>query len=160
MFGRRTGMSIWSILLVILVVGASAVVVVSVYWNGHSPQSPVSARIDVPFQLRVNQTAFIDSLNLRIGFVAVREDSRCPSDVVCIWEGQATIDVNVQRANLDTSNINLTSRGGQSNLSMRDFSEFSMKLLEIAPYPKSTERIGTSDYLATLVVTLPVANGN
>jgi len=107
--------------------------------------------------LKVNQTASIDSLNLSIGFVAVREDSRCPSDVVCIWEGQATISVNVQNANLDPGNFNLTSRGGGSDFSVRDFHDFSLRLLEIAPYPRSTEPIGTDDYRVTLVVTLPIA---
>jgi hypothetical protein len=149
----------WSIFLVILVIGASTIVVVSVYLNGSSSQRLVRATIDIPFQLKVNQAAFIDSLNLRIGFVAVREDSRCPSDVVCIWEGQATINVDVQKANSAPSSFNLTYQGGRSNLSVRDFHDFSMRLLEIAPYPKSTERIGTGDYLATLVVTLPVAKG-
>ncbi len=150
-------MSSWSIFLVILVVSVPTIIVVSAYWNGSSSLSRVPARIDVPFQLRVNQTAFIDSLNLSIGFVAVNEDSRCPSDVVCVWEGQTTISVSVQSANLTPSNFNLTSRGGESNLSVRDFHDFSLRLLEIAPYPKSTEHIGTSDYLATLVVTLPNA---
>jgi hypothetical protein len=148
-------MSSWSIFLVTLVVSASAIVAVSAYWNGSSSLSRVPARIDVPFQLRVNQTAFIDSLNLSIGFVAVNEDSRCPSDVICIWEGQATINVNVRSPNINPSNFNLTSRGGESNLSVKDFHDFSMRLLEIAPYPKSTGHIGTSDYLATLVVALP-----
>ena len=156
-FGRKTGMSSWSIFLLILLVCVPAIVVVSTYWNGFSSKSLVHARIDGPFQLRVNQTASIDSLNLSIGFVAVREDSRCPSDVVCVWEGQTTISVSVQSANLTPSNFNLTSRGGESNLSVRDFRDFSIRLLEIAPYPKSTEHIGTSDYVATLVVTLPSA---
>jgi hypothetical protein len=146
-------MSSWSIFLVTLVVSASAIVAVSAYWNGSSSLSRVPARIDVPFQLRMNQTAFIDSLS--IGFVAVNEDSRCPSDVICIWEGQATINVNVRSPNINPSNFNLTSRGGESNLSVKDFHDFSMRLLEIAPYPKSTGHIGTSDYLATLVVALP-----
>ena len=141
--------------MVILVVGVSTIVVVSAFWNGYSSQSLVRARIDVPFQLRVNQTAFIDSLGLSIGFVAVSEDSRCPSDVVCVWEGQATINVNVRSSNLDPNNFNLTSRGGESSLSVRDFHDFSIRLVEIAPYPKSTESIGASDYLATFVVTLP-----
>src|SRR5712691_9516417 len=149
-FGRKTGMSSWSIFLVILVVSASAIVVVSAYWDGSSSHGMVRATRDIPFQLRVNQTAFIDSLNLSIGFVAVSEDSRCPSDVVCIWEGQATINVDVQRANLNPSNFNLTSRGGESSLSVKNFDDFSIRLLEIAPDPKSTEPIGTSDYLATL----------
>src|SRR5438105_576701 len=143
-------MGSWSIFLVTLVVSVSAIVAVSAYWNGSSSLSGVPARIDVPFQLRVNQTAFIDSLNLTIRFVAVKEDSRCPSDVVCIWEGQATISVNVRSPNISPSNLNLTSRGGESNLSMKDFHDFSMRLLEIAPYPRSAGHIATSDYLATL----------
>jgi len=40
---------------------------------------------------RVGDIAEFRAEDLRVGFTAVREDSRCPPDVVCFWEGAATV---------------------------------------------------------------------
>ena len=57
--------------------------------------SVIPAELDVPFQLKINQTGFIKSENIKIFFLNVTEDSRCPSDVECIWPGQVTILINI-----------------------------------------------------------------
>ena len=41
------------------------------------------------FQLRVGEVASIENGVLIVGFRGVRSDSRCPSDVNCVWAGDA-----------------------------------------------------------------------
>lgn len=58
---------------------------------------PVVANVvgdTVRAELRVGQTLVLEDVTLR--FSAVEEDSRCPTDVVCVWAGNA-------RARLDVS---------------------------------------------------------
>jgi hypothetical protein len=58
--------------------------------------------IGEPFRLRPGQSAKVE--DLRIEFVAIASDSRCPPDVTCVWEGDAVVrlDVNGQTVELHT----------------------------------------------------------
>lgn len=42
-------------------------------------------------------TARLNGNGVRITFKQVREDSRCPTDVTCIWAGDARIELTISR---------------------------------------------------------------
>ena len=107
------------------------------------------AVIGQPFNLGVNQTASIEPEGIGVTFVSVTEDSRCPSDVECIWAGRVSIAVEISSSS-DDSHLELTLGGGQS--SAKTFGNYSIMLVNVQPYPVSTEEISPSDYVATLVV--------
>ncbi|HSD05455.1 MAG TPA: plastocyanin/azurin family copper-binding protein [Nitrosopumilaceae archaeon] len=123
--------------------------VTSAYAKG---EEVVSATLATQFQLKTQQTAIIESENIQIKFLNVTEDSRCPSDVTCVWEGLVTILVNIKQNGQDLGDFKLTQRGGQEKLASQNFIGQKMDLVEVNPYPKSTEPISFSDYTATLVV--------
>ena len=112
----------------------------------------VSATLDQQFQLNINQTAILESDNIKIKLLNVTEDSRCPSDVKCGWQGQAVAIVNIKKNDQDLGNFKLTSVGGQESLAIKKFIGEQLKLVELSPYPTSTKTIQPSDYVATLVV--------
>ena len=112
----------------------------------------VKADLATQFQLKVQQTAIIQPEDIQIKFLNVTQDSRCPSDVNCVWEGLVTIVVNIKQNDQDLGNFKLTQRGGQENLAAQTFIGQKIELIEVSPYPKSTEPIQLSDYIATLVV--------
>ncbi len=72
------------------------------------------------------------------------EDSRCPSDVTCIWEGQVLAMIRISNATIDI--------GGPKNIGFvsNAFPPYSITLKDIQPYPVSTEK---SNYIATLEIT-------
>lgn len=107
--------------------------------------------LDVPFQLKINQVAFIKSENIKIIFINVTEDSRCPSDVECIWEGQVTIVINIFLNNQFIGEFDLTSRG-VDGLVIKEFDGYSISLIKVEPYPISTQIIELSDYIVTFIV--------
>lgn len=111
----------------------------------------INANLDTEFQLKVDQKAVIKSENIEIKFLDVVEDSRCPSDVVCIWAGQTTVAVSVLKSGKNLGNFNLTI-GTSENLNAKTFNGYSIKLIKLEPYPKSTQKIALSDYAATLIV--------
>jgi len=60
--------------------------------------------------LRVGETAEVN--NLEITFVGVLEDSRCPVDVTCVWEGNAKVELAVGVVNSDAPTIQLVLNTG------------------------------------------------
>ena len=55
--------------------------------------------------VRVGETVEVN--NLEITFIGVLEDSRCPVDVTCIWEGNAKVELAVGVVNSDAPTIQL-----------------------------------------------------
>lgn len=70
---------------------------------------------------------------LRIKFVSVIEDSRCPTDADCVWAGNAKIKVklsNGQTAEEFEFNSNAGPKGGT-------FDGWAVYLEDLKPYPKA-----------------------
>lgn len=138
-----------------LIIGLLAIIGV-VFISGCVKQIPqeatITTNLDNPFQLKINQIAFIESENLKIEFLNVTDDSRCPSDGVCVWEGQATVVVNILRNNQNLGDLSLTSRAAHEDLAVKNFDGYSIELMKVEPYPKTTREIELSDYIVTLVV--------
>jgi len=73
-------------------------------------------------------------------------DSRCPSDVVCVWEGKADVKIVVE-----------SPQPGSIVLSTYDnlidtVGNFSFEIIEVLPYPISTQTIELEDYNVTLKI--------
>jgi len=118
---------------------------------GDAYAADATAEIGQPFSLRVNQTAYIGSADVAVRFINVTEDSRCPSDVVCIWEGQVSILVDLVQVSSDISIGQFTlSLGGQA--SAGSFGNYSIRVMDVQPYPMSTKKISPFDYVVTLVL--------
>ena len=104
--------------------------------------------LDLPIGLKIGETANIDS-DLTMTLIEV-EDSRCPSDVVCIWQGTVTAKVQLQKEDRDIGfySIPMETLGDDE----QTFDGFYIQLTNVEPYPKSTKPIGSSDYSLTFVV--------
>ena len=102
------------------------------------------------FQLKVNQTASLESDTIKVKFLNVTSDSRCPTDVTCVWEGEAKIVVNIIKDGQDLGNFNLTSRAGQNN---KAFDGHQIQVTKIEPSPTSGKKIPVSDYIITFSIT-------
>jgi hypothetical protein len=81
--------------------------------------------------------------NLKLYFYDV-EDSRCPSDVTCIWEGKVSAMIHISN---QTHKI-----GGPLEISypVTYISPYTITLVDVKPYPISTEK---PDYVAMLEIT-------
>lgn len=71
-------------------------------------------------------------------------DSRCPSDVICVWEGKVDLKIVVEKPYAGI--IELSSHSH----SIDTFGDYSFELIDVSPYPISTETIELKDYLITL----------
>jgi hypothetical protein len=101
------------------------------------------------FTLAPGEATAIDSTNLRVQFIRVLGDSRCPADAICIWVGDATVHVRVFE-DAATSDYDLhTANSEQSTIEHRGTR---ISLVQLQPYPFSSRTIQPSDYRATLEV--------
>ncbi len=111
----------------------------------------VDANIGSEFMLQFNQSAEIKSENMKITFLNVTSDSRCPTDVTCVWQGKAEIDVNLQKEDQDVT-VSLPI-GGDSKQDVTVFNQYLIQLVDLSPYPVSTKNIQTDEYAAKINIT-------
>lgn len=104
------------------------------------------------FTLERGESASLDGGALVITFVEVAADSRCPADVVCVWQGDAAMVFQLSSrvlriaARLDTLHTGVDPRTGS-------YAGYSIAVTELAPYPHSSDDPAARDYRATLTVT-------
>ena len=101
----------------------------------------VSESFAEDLEIKFGETVSYD--NLKLYFYDV-EDSRCPSDVTCIWEGKVAAMIHTSN---ETHKI-----GGPVEIGypMTYITPYTITLLDVKPYPISTEK---SIYVATLEIT-------
>ena len=103
------------------------------------------------FSLAVGQSALIDGEDLAIKFIDVVADSRCPSDVVCIWQGEVACLVEVTYSDTDQQMV-LTYPGLTQEPSESQFGSYQFTF-SVEPYPEAGKEIGKSEYRLNLLIT-------
>jgi hypothetical protein len=114
---------------------------------GRTPLGPTVARAD-RFTLAPGAIASIQGTNVRIEFVAVVGDSRCPADALCIRLGEAIVHIRVYDGGLISAYELRIPDPAHESVTHRDLR---IELVELQPYPFSSRRIEQSDYRATLI---------
>ena len=112
-----------------------------------SPAGPTTP-LDREFTLAPTETMDIDGTSLAIRFNGVSGDSRCPADAICIQGGSADVRITAETSfskrdyDLRTGDMKPVQHG-----------EFTIALVQLAPYPFSSKTIQPDEYRATLKVT-------
>ncbi|MGD8299972.1 MAG: hypothetical protein PVJ16_08070 [Nitrosopumilaceae archaeon] len=108
-----------------------------------------TATLQTPFVLSIDEMATIDS-DLVITLLGIEEDSRCPIDVTCVWEGSVKAEINLVngQTNLGNHNIPLAVKDADS----QTFDGYFIKIMEVEPYPSSSSPINPSEYRVTFLV--------
>ena len=109
------------------------------------PTVPLSQR----FPLAPGESASIEGTPLRVQFLRVSGDSRCPADALCIQGGDAIVHVRATESPAADYELHT---GGPPHAVVTP-SGFRIELAELQPYPFSSRTIQPGDYRATLVVT-------
>ncbi|MFD0684817.1 hypothetical protein [Actinomadura fibrosa] len=102
------------------------------------------------FTLAPGQTARVDGGNLAVRFVGVTNDSRCPSSVQCMWEGDAIVTVAVTPSGGRTASHEL--HASRANGKSVTVAGQVLRLVALAPARTSTDPVPASAYRARLRV--------
>lgn len=93
--------------------------------------------------------------NTAVTFLKVNEDSRCPSDVVCMWAGQAKVSVSIS-LNDETTEKELifhgTHFGSESENTLFVSDSKSYIGYRLSPYPISTESADKRKYTLEILI--------
>lgn len=107
--------------------------------------SPVAALAggSVELTLRPGQEAQAGGSVLRVLFVRVVEDSRCPIDAICVWQGNAGVELGLTLGTGPTVPhvVNSTVEPRSATVGA-----FTVTLLEVAPAPTSQGPIDPDSY--------------
>jgi hypothetical protein len=128
-----------------LLIGIAALTLSSVSAN----QNPT--RVGEEFSVKVGQQAKLDGADLALKFVGVTQDSRCPSNVNCVWAGNAEVSLEVVHGKC-TSLLTLNTHTKSPASDEEKVGGFRIKLVKLAPYPHTERKISPSDYIATFLV--------
>jgi len=110
-----------------------------------SAESSAVADLDTPFTLAPGAAATVSSTPLKVRFVSVTEDSRCPSDATCVWAGEVKVRFDIEGAK-SRSQIEL--REGDSGAA----GQHRLTLMKVEPPAVSGVQITPQDYRVTLKV--------
>jgi hypothetical protein len=100
--------------------------------------------------LSIGQHASVTGEDLAFSFEEVIEDSRCPSDVTCIWAGR--ISCVIELAHTGSSyRMTLTEPGLTSEYTTEVYEEYKLAF-HVTPYPEAGKEIGDDAYRLHLIV--------
>lgn len=98
--------------------------------------------------LKAGQQRTMKQSRLKIKFISVIEDSRCPVDVQCVWAGNAKVKVQISGAHSTKVFEFNTGAGPQGDI----LEGWAIYLDELTPQRKGTAEIRPAAYRATFRV--------
>jgi hypothetical protein len=111
-----------------------------------------AARVGREFKIKVGRQVTLKGDGLRVRFVAVGNDSRCPEGVTCVWAGDAEVMLEVGTGSGGRKRLKLHTNRSPQNTDEDGYRRYKVKLLELSPYPRSDRKIAAREYTATLLV--------
>ena len=97
--------------------------------------------------LKIGESAVSTDGQLRFGVEGVSADSRCPKNAKCVWAGDATVRVWLQRGTGPKESRDLHAATGGA----REAPDPGVRLLRLEPVPVVGRTLEPRDYVATLV---------
>lgn len=141
-----------SLLLAVLLLG-----VVACGESGTEPEGPSPAPAVIPGPLEVVLAPGVPTTpggtNLRLTFRRVVEDSRCPTDVVCVWEGNAVVEVALA---VDGGGEGVVQLNSALAPIFFERSGVRVTFRDLDPHPRTGQEVPPEDYRLTLEIA-PVA---
>ncbi|MFL5464839.1 MAG: hypothetical protein ACJ8AC_12465 [Gemmatimonadaceae bacterium] len=101
------------------------------------------------FTLPVGKTAAVRGTDTRLTFTEVREDSRCPTDVTCVWEGDAKIAIAISQNGGagETKVLSIRSPANETTAG-----NLRIRFVGLAPVPRQSDANTARQYVAQFVV--------
>jgi hypothetical protein len=115
-----------------------------------SPPSATRVPLGREFTLGVGQSVMVDDTGLRLSLKGVQNDSRCPVDVQCVWEGDAAVSVDVAGSSAPTTTYDLHTSGRFPREAVHG--RYRIALVRLDPLPRSSGALTPADYRATFQV--------
>ena len=90
------------------------------------------------------------SQGITITFVEVIEDSRCPADAMCVWQGNVKVRIEVGFGTEVQQYVLTLGELLEGDANAVDISGHIISLLDVQPYPLASQPASFDDYEITL----------
>ena len=123
--------------------------------GGKSTEPEVDANVTLvsaptEIDIRYGEEVAVAGSVLKVTFASVAEDSRCPADVVCVWQGNAGVQLGVRMGMGPTFPLRLNTTVEPRDAQWQDLR---FTLLEVRPYPRTDTPSTVEDYSIKLRIT-------
>ncbi|HWK52531.1 MAG TPA: hypothetical protein VNR40_21700 [Steroidobacter sp.] len=108
--------------------------------------APRQAELDQEVLLAPGERVVFGPQQLDVEFVRVSEDSRCPSDLLCVWAGEAKVQVSTRSGAAEAVSHEITACQSAA------IGELRLTIVQVQPEPISDRAISPEDYRVTLKV--------
>ena len=105
----------------------------------------LSDTVSLPY----NDTLFNEACNYWISFDSLINDSRCPVDVYCVWEGNAKVKLSFSENN-NLTEFSLNTHIGFNKDTL--INGYLIELLDVSPYPAINIKYSLESYTVRLLV--------
>ena len=120
------------------------------WWSACHSTSPVAPPVPLNQRLTLapGESVSIRDMPLRLAFLNVSGDSRCPADAFCIQGGDAIVHVRVT----DDGSAEYELHTGDRSRASTVHAGVRIELADLQPYPFSSRTIDPADYRAVFTV--------
>jgi hypothetical protein len=101
---------------------------------------------DKAVTVKVAEEKVVPGTQIKVKFIELLEDARCPADVNCVWAGNAKIKLHFSKGSDDEIAELNTGVKPQTF----EFGGYSFKITRLIPHPRTNVRINRLGYEATL----------
>ena len=132
-----------------LVVAIAACATPSQPGSAGNPSTAIQAQTNRQFDIAAGQEAHVQGTSIVVRFRSVSNDSRCPTDVQCVWAGNAIVALTLSQGDGPGTDVLLNTT---LDPKITKFAGYTIKLIGLKPAPKSGNPISQGAYVATLEV--------
>ena len=112
--------------------------------TGSGDPSPSTQSLSI----RAGETKAVGTTGVTVTFLAVNEESRCATNVVCVWAGNGSVALTLSSGYGSTKDVELNTT---TEPRQTVFSGLRIALASLDPYPTG-DPIDPDDYVANLLV--------
>lgn len=120
--------------------------------NSNQTEDAAPAReglMNQELKVRVGENILLRGEDLKVRFVSVLEDSRCPKGEQCITAGNGKIQLQRKKSKKGPVTLELNSSSGTQEAY---YEGYVIKFVQLDPYPKMGNSIKPTDYVVTILV--------
>lgn len=141
-----------------ILTGPVLIILILLSSNGcSSTPGVIEAELGKEFALSIGQEANISGESFRIGFEDVIEDSRCPLNGSCVWEGRANVLV---RVSLNETTYRVVLREpGLAEKATDVLQQNYAVVFHLQPHPQEPNNISKDSYRLRLTVYRNLTSG-
>jgi hypothetical protein len=109
-------------------------------------------QIDTPIEIVFGKTISFCDESISITFSKIVSDSRCPENVVCIWQGLAEVEVLISVNGREEKSLLSTYPPFNNIPSEVFFGDYRFSLQNVSPYPNTSKSYREKDYSIQMLV--------